>query len=75
MNSQPPESRDYHGCIWMYLDVYPQMMDKKVWIMDTSMDIHNFLIIWLRYYYSQPIPLLRVLVAAQPHSKMIVTTI
>jgi hypothetical protein len=34
----------------MHPDVY---MDKKVWIVDLSMDKYNFLINWPRYYYSQ----------------------
>jgi hypothetical protein len=33
--------RDYHGCIRMYPDVYPWMMDKNIWIVDKSMDIHG----------------------------------
>jgi hypothetical protein len=33
-------TRDYRGCIWMYPDKYPWMVDKFRWIWMISMDIH-----------------------------------
>jgi hypothetical protein len=41
-----PQPRDYHGCIQMYLDVYPWMMDKNILIVDKSTDKSLFFIIW-----------------------------
>jgi hypothetical protein len=32
--------RDYCGCIQMYPDKYPWMVDKFLWIWMISMDIH-----------------------------------
>jgi hypothetical protein len=33
-------SRDYRGCIRMYPDKYPRMVDKLSWIWIISTDIH-----------------------------------